>query len=330
MTNADPDRQELIRLRKLLIGSFNLEELRLLCFDLGLDYEELAGRTKSTKMQDLITYLQRRGELQRLLDEVKSQRPNVDWPDFAPTVKNTVAEEKRGHEAIPDDQVSDDESEEDTAADTSIDEKTGLEMILIPAGDFIYSGKGKFVDLPNFWISRTPVTNSHYLPFVRASKRDLPEHWNGMLPSAELSDHPVDHVSWHDAKAYADWAAMDLPTEEEWEKAARGTDGRIYPWGNEWRDGYCNTFEMGIGATTPVGQYSPQGDSPYGCVDMAGNVWEWTASWHDDEKTQRVLRGGSWFLNQDNARTASRSYPFQPTVRNFDFGFRVVRHAPPE
>src|SRR5690606_17447059 len=130
--------------------------------------------------------------------------------------------------------------------------------------------------------------------------------------------HPVVNVTWHDALAFCQWAGVRLPTEAEWEKAARGTDGRIWPWGgNEPTDKLCN-FNMNVGDTTPVGAY-PAGASPYGCLDMAGNVWEWTISlWGKDankpdygypydpndgreapdapDAVRRTLRGGSWFV----------------------------------
>ena len=113
------------------------------------------------------------------------------------------------------------------------------------------------------------------------NKRRLPAHWReGKIPQGK-DHHPVVNVSWEDARSFCQWAnqvtgqALCLPTEAEWEKAARGTDGQIYPWGNQPpEDKLCN-FGMNILDTTSVGSYSPQGDSPYGCADMAGNVWEW-------------------------------------------------------
>jgi formylglycine-generating enzyme required for sulfatase activity len=133
--------------------------------------------------------------------------------------------------------------------------------------------------------------------------------------------HPVIYVSFFGAHAYARWAGKLLPTEQEWEKAARGTDGRIYPWRNEFRADFCNAG-FNINHTTPVYQFH-QGESPYGCYDMAGNVWEWTSSIYDKDKDIRVLRGGTWFNFQDNCRCASRNRS-RPTERDETVGFRCA------
>lgn len=171
-------------------------------------------------------------------------------------------------------------------------------------------------------------------------------------------DHPVTKVDWHEALAYAEWLGCSLPSEAEWEKAARGPDGRRWPWGNEWVEGRANVREWGwwrrwgrmsramAEATTPVGRFSPAGDSPYGCRDMAGNVWEWTRNlWgHDarepsfgypyqggdgreDRKASaeilRVLRGGSVIYASRSVRCAYRSR-YTPDDRRDLIGFRVV------
>jgi sulfatase modifying factor 1 len=196
-----------------------------------------------------------------------------------------------------------------------------LDMILIPAGEFLYGRKKKRVILPQFWIDETPVTNAEYARFVAQMGHSPPLHWEGKTPPKRIADHPVTRVSWHDAVAYAEWAGKRLPTEEEWEKAARGSDGREYPWGDRFDPNRCNTRESGIGKTTPVGQYSPQGDSPYGCVDMAGNVWEWTAS--DYDKSNKVLRGGSWDNYQGDALCAHRGR-YSPLNWYISVGFRCA------
>ncbi len=229
------------------------------------------------------------------------------------------------------------------------------ELVSIPAGQFIMGSTpeevkdlGDYfqaetpqhsVELPAYQIGRYPVTNLEYKAFVEATGRRPPSHWEGgQLPDA-LADHPVVNLSWEDAAAYCDWLAQTtgkpyrLPTEQEWERAARGTDGRRYPWGNEWDEKLANTREAGPGATTPVGQYSPTGDSPVGCADMAGNVWEWTASWfqpypgssyqHEDYGEKfRVLRGGSFYVNDMSARAACRDGD-DPSFWGWSSGLRV-------
>ena len=148
-------------------------------------------------------------------------------------------------------------------------------------------------------------------------------HWRASSPSAEIAHHPVVNVFWQDAQAYAAWLGMRLPTEAEWEKAARGTDGRLYPWGNHGPTTNLCNFGMNVGRTTPVGQYSPQGDSLYGCQDMSGNVWEWTDSWYDDYKRYRVVRGGG-YRYRDRDICVYRRHNLFPTFSYNDVGFRLV------
>ena len=143
-----------------------------------------------------------------------------------------------------------------------------------------------------------------------------------------MCDRPVVHVSWDDAVAYAEWAGGRLPSEQEWEKAARGIDGRIYPWGDEFDAARCNSRESGIGTTTPVGRYSPGGDSPCGCADMSGNVWEWTASEYEPGSGRRVLRGGAFSNGVRLVRCACRVRNY-PIVRLRNDGFRLVAARAP-
>ncbi len=202
------------------------------------------------------------------------------------------------------------------------------------------------VELSEYFIGKYPVTNREYQLFVIDSGFPPPPGWNANQYAEEKGDHPVVNISWEAAVAYCKWLSektnkqFRLPTEAEWEKAARGVDGRIYPWGNQFSANYCNTSEAGIQDTTPVGQFSPHGDSPFGCADMAGNILEWCADWYNEEEyigraeksvkdpqgpetgTYRALRGGSFVLNQWNARCAVR-FRLNPQFW-FDFGFRVV------
>jgi len=209
--------------------------------------------------------------------------------------------------------------------DRRVHEKTGIELIRVPAGLFLYGDDKQEMELPEYWIGRTPVTNAQYKRFVDATGHQAPSHWSGQTPPANKLDHPVHRVSWNDAKAFCDWIGLHLPTEQQWEKAARGTDGRIWPWGDDLpTKSRCN-FGRLIRNTTPVGKYSPSGDSPYGCVDMAGNVWEWTDSWHDTDQTCRVIRGGSWETGRNSIRVMDRfcDSPDNPDL-NFIVGFRMV------
>jgi formylglycine-generating enzyme required for sulfatase activity len=162
-----------------------------------------------------------------------------------------------------------------------------------------------------------------------------------------MADHPVVNVSWHDALGYVQWLAertgkpYRLPTEAEWEKAARGQEGWLWPWGNDWDPARVNCKPDGLGRTSARGQYSPAGDSPYGCADMAGNVWEWCSSSdrpypylvEDGRENplgneRRILRGGSWYNDTPNyARCAyrGRSHPNSTEVY---LGFRVAKDSP--
>ncbi len=150
-----------------------------------------------------------------------------------------------------------------------------------------------------FAVDETPVTNAQYAEFVAASRyrprhrENFLRHWVDGKPAAGAEDHPVVYVDLDDARAYARWAGKRLPTEEEWQYAAQGPDGRIYPWGNEMQPGRCNGGETG--STTPVKAY-PDGRSPFGCYDMCGNVWHWTESERTDGRTRFcIIRGGAFF-----------------------------------
>jgi formylglycine-generating enzyme required for sulfatase activity len=159
------------------------------------------------------------------------------------------------------------------------------------------------VNLPTFFIDRYEVTHWQYREFVQQTGRRPPPDWSGGRYPNEKDNHPVIHITWYDANAYCQWSGKRLPSENEWEKAARGTDGRKYAWGNQFDEEYAN-INNAVGHTTVVGQYE-KGISPYGAYDMIGNVWEWTTDWykgypgstyrHDKFGEQvKVLRGNSW------------------------------------
>jgi formylglycine-generating enzyme required for sulfatase activity len=222
------------------------------------------------------------------------------------------------------------------------------EMVFIPAGEFTMSSDASLdqdaVDgqpqrtlyLPDYYLARTPVTNAQYAAFVQATGHHPPERWMGGQPPTGKEDHPVVYVSWHDAVAYCHWLAEEtgkpyrLPSEAEWEKGARSSDGRIYPWGNQRDEERCNTAGGKRGAI------------PDDLLDMAGNVWEWTRSvcqvYSDDPDNGRkdirsgvgrVLRGGSWYRNQWYARCTLR-YAVYPDARYHYLGFRVAASLSPK
>jgi formylglycine-generating enzyme len=264
-----------------------------------------------------------------------------------------------------------------------------FDWVIVPAGEFLMgSDKSKdekaFDDelpqhklyLPTYRIARVPVTVAQFRTFVEAAAykttaeaRGSALIWNGSKwkdvkganwahprgPDRDVkqkAEHPATCLSWHDAMAFCAWAGVRLPSEAEWEKAARGTDGRIWPWGNQQPSkDLCNcnfSFNMNVNDTTPVGIY-PQGASPYGALDMAGNVWEWTSSlWGEDssrptygypynsddgrenlsapDSVRRALRGGSYHNLVSSVRCAVQSR-FIPVYGSIDDGFRVMSHG---
>lgn len=214
-------------------------------------------------------------------------------------------------------------------------------MVYVPAGEFIMgSNDGDDSEWPEhkvyldgYWIYKYEVTVAQYRKFCRATGRKMPDapRWGWR------DDHPIVNVSWDDVTAYAKWAGARLPTEAEWEKATRGTDGRRFPWGNEWDKSRCT---YNLGSPVPVGRY-PSGASPYGCMDTSGNVWEWCADWHQADYYKnaarnnprgpysgrhRVLRGGSWNNDYYNYfRCAYRNDLVVPGARCDDYGFRCAK-----
>jgi formylglycine-generating enzyme required for sulfatase activity len=200
----------------------------------------------------------------------------------------------------------------------------GKLMGLVDAGTFLSGEKNESVSLPAFYIDVFPTTNDDYARFVRATGHTAPQHWvAGQPPGPELSHHPVVFVSWDDANAYATWAAKALPTGLQWEKAARGPHGDIYPWGNQPTPAKCNVRESGLRSTTPVDRYH-SGVSPYGIYDMCGNVWEWCSS--GVERGRYELKGSA-FTSPFFRCTPSTFNDASNLMVDDDTGFRCVTPA---
>jgi serine/threonine-protein kinase len=210
-----------------------------------------------------------------------------------------------------------------------------------PCPDFKEEQPQREVETGGFWMDQNEVTNRQFEDFVKATGYQTEaegqgdaHHWRYYY-TAGKADHPVVGVSWHDADAYCAWLGKRLPTEAEWEKAARGADGRLWPWGGSWDAGRLNSIESGINGTEAVGARGGElGRSPYGLSDMAGNVWEWTADWwgwyekphrppEDNQGWGRVIRGGSWRKQGHETRTAFRGRA-DPGGYSDDIGFRCA------
>ena len=229
-----------------------------------------------------------------------------------------------------------------------------MPLVYVPEGEFLMGSADsdrlaianekpqRVVYLDAFWMDRTEVTNAMYARCVGAGVCVKP--WNTMAQTGGsyydnplYANYPVAHVSWQDANTYCRWAGRRLPTEAEWEKAARGMDGRLYPWGNRTPSGLLLNFDSFSGDFVEVGQF-PGGSSPYGALDMAGNAWEWVADWYAADYyatgparnppgpsagENRVLRGGGWDSGANVVRAALRFWG-SPYGQNDANGFRCA------
>jgi formylglycine-generating enzyme required for sulfatase activity len=244
---------------------------------------------------------------------------------------------------------------------TQVSAKDGMVLVYVPAGSFLMGSTDaeiaqsqiKYdvsvfdnekpqhtVYLDAYWIDRTLVTNAQYARCVQAGKCSPPQSTkshtrDSYYDNAQYANYPVIYVTWDDAKYYCAWAGRRLPTEAEWEKAARGTDRRFYPWGNQAPNTSLTNFDMNVGDTTEVDKY-PAGASPYGALDMAGNVWQWVADWYGENYyknspernptgpgsgSSRVPRGGAFYFDASAERSAGR-FGVESDLTGDDFGFR--------
>lgn len=240
--------------------------------------------------------------------------------------------------------------------------KDGAPMALVPEGEFLYGDDKRRVTLKAFYMDKYEVTVSRYAKFLKNTASEAPKYWEKSMP-VNFGDRPVTGVDWTDASTYCKWAGKRLPAEQEWEKAARGTDGRTYPWGEDTPTRLHANFGKSkwqdYATLVPVGKLE-DGKSPYGIYDMAGNVWEWTSSdslnranpslreflekagpdnpgastedltayWqvHYGSPNRKVLRGGSWSSNANAVRSSNRENLI-PESREYISGFRCVQDA---
>jgi formylglycine-generating enzyme len=228
------------------------------------------------------------------------------------------------------------------------------ELVLIPAGEFTMGHKSGYdtlpvrrISLPAFYIDKYEVTNKRYKRFIDATAYKVPWSqdpavaayawdWQKRIYPEGKGDDPVVLVSWEDAKAFCTWAGKRIPTEAEWEKAARGSKGKPYPWGDDWANGKANTAESGVKQTAPSGTF--KGDvSEYGVYDLGGNVSEWVEEWfapypgnpmtsYEERNKYRVLRGGAWDYSHSIANGYHRQYAL-PQSQMTAIGFRCVKAA---
>ncbi len=223
----------------------------------------------------------------------------------------------------------------------------GILLRLVPAGDFTMGSENKNDEKPirqiyldAFYMDKYEVTNARYAACVDSGACTPPRSERSYIYASyygdtEFDNYPVMFVDWHQAKVYCEWRGADLPTEAQWEKSARGTDARTYPWGEGIDCNRANYTSSCVGDTSEAGSYE-SGKSPYGIYDLAGNVWEWVDDWYDAYPgstigisdygtTHKVPRGGFWYGDEIDARSAERS-GLSPEIYNYGFlGFRCAR-----
>ncbi len=197
------------------------------------------------------------------------------------------------------------------------------DMLFIPKSVITLGENGIEYQLQPYFIDTYLVTNAKYYDFIKETGYKTPSNWLGDIYPVGKANHPVTWVNLEDALTYATWSGKRLPTEMEWENAAKGPESYLWPWGNFYESNRCNCHETGIGDTTPIGHY-PNGQSYYHGYDFAGNVWQWTDSIYQNNRHYHILRGGSWFTLEQFSTTVYRYFDFI-TSRKAIYGFRCAK-----
>jgi formylglycine-generating enzyme required for sulfatase activity len=324
-----------------IVAAFTRDELRrVLKVELETDLELITGdKGFEAQVFDLLLWLERQGRMLEFVERARAANPGNEA--LAAADAAIYAGAAQG------------ESDDDPSPTADLSTVLGIEWVTVAGGgsrlgsDLLHDHWAQDAEMPQhevvlpaFQIARCPITNYQYQLFVQATEHAPPPHWrDGVFPTGK-HDHPVVNVSWYDALDFCRWAAVRLPSEALWERAARGPDGRLWPWGDHSPTVmHCN-FALQIADTTSVTLF-PAGVSPYGVLDMAGNVWEWTSSlWRpypydpaDGRENEqgsglRVVRGGSYDSPSRQVRCACRS-AINPSYGYDDVGMRVVLYNPP-
>ncbi|MFN8481867.1 MAG: SUMF1/EgtB/PvdO family nonheme iron enzyme [Anaerolineae bacterium] len=362
-----------VSLADAMIARMDVNEVKDLCFRLGVDDENLDRSTKNSLVRSLISYMERRQQLDVLIDELVRLRPDIK-PPSAPASKDTSAatpparEQDAQPQARPRIEVAPPpptpESGDPKLGDRMTDDK-GVTMVYVPPGKFTMGASDisdrekpphEVIIARGFWLDLTPVTNAMYAQFVKDGGYKKQECWTkggwawvqkakgtGPKDYQRFTDpeQPRVGVTWFEADAYCRWRGGRLPTEAEWEWAARGPENRQYPWGNEFDAKRVVFGDNSGGKTAPVNANTRlDGASWVGALDMSGNVWEWTSSLYqpypykaedereslEDDKKARVVRGGSWYNSEDVLLAAFRLDAY-PSYEYYSYGFRCARSS---
>lgn len=332
--------------------SFNPDVYRLIeHLEFALDAAEKSKIIKVQALKEKQAHAQRQAEIEKLTTQADTA---INWQDWQLAEKKLKDILNLAPKDIQTQAKLEIVEEKLAAVEVEKERKAGNEisMCLVPEGEFTMGSNEQSDEKPPhqvvldvFYMDQYEVTNILYKACVEAGVCAEPKSTNYYNNSA-YANHPVVYVDWNQAKAYCEWRDADLPSESQWEKAARGTDERTYPWGEGIDCNIANYYDSTqnkscVGGTTEVGSYE-SGKSPYGLYDMAGNVWEWVADWYDENYyanspslnplgsntgSYRVLRGGSWYNNVFNLRASDRYWSI-PDNNVSNFGFRCSRSRP--